>query len=340
VTLSHPSGLGLVAVPDRALAFREAGALLAELRQLADHDPLPHHGAAQHGVLQVALHESYRICEGMTREHSKSFYFSSQLLPPAKRRAVRALYAFCRTSDDLVDLPGTEGADLTRALACWVALVHSPHAPHHHPILPAWSDMVAQYSIPQALVDELLAGIAMDLTVHRYATFDELWVYCYRVASVVGLLSMQIIGHAEGATPYAVKLGVALQLTNILRDVGEDARRGRVYLPQEDLERFGLTDADILEGRRDDRFRDLMRFEIARAQQLYDEAWAGISLLSADSQLAIGAASEVYRAILANIEKNDYDVFTRRAHVSLVEKLRILWRVRARLRRERRDGAE
>jgi 15-cis-phytoene synthase len=331
VTLSHPSGWGLVAVPDRELAFKDAGALLAELRQLADLDPLVQHVVEQPDRTRLTLSESYRICEAVTRRHSKSFFFSSQLLPPAKQRAVRALYAFCRTSDDLVDEPGN---DVARALASWVALVHAQHAPQHHPILLAWNDTAARHGIAQTLVDELLAGIAMDLTVHRYATFEELWIYCYRVASVVGLLSMQIIGYSEGAAEYAVKLGVALQLTNILRDVGEDARRGRVYLPQEDLARFELSDSDILAGRRDDRFRALMRFEIARAQRLYDESWPGIALLSADSRLAVGAASEVYRAILATIEKNDYDVFTRRAHVSLSAKLRILWQVRARLQRE------
>jgi 15-cis-phytoene synthase len=227
-----------------------------------------------------------------------------------------------------VDRPGE---DLARALASWVALVHSDHHAPHHPVLLAWNDTVARHAIPRSLVDELLAGIAMDLSVARYATFDELWVYCYRVASVVGLISMQIIGHEPGAAEYAVKLGVALQLTNILRDVGEDAQRGRIYLPQEDLAHFGVTDEDILAGRRSAAFRELMRFEIARANALYEQSWPGIALLSADSRLAIGAAAEVYRAILAKIEQNEYDVFTKRAHVSFFEKLRTLWMVRRRV---------
>jgi 15-cis-phytoene synthase len=273
----------------------------------------------------ITLARAYQICEQITRTHSKSFFISSQLLPQPKRLAVRALYALCRTSDDIVDMPRAEPA---QALAEWVALIRSPHPPPNNPVLLAWHDTRTHYAIPQALVDELLAGIAMDLTISRYATFEELWLYCYRVASVVGLLAMQIIGYSEGASPYAVKLGVALQLTNILRDVGEDARRGRIYLPQEDLERFGLCDTDILAGHVDRRFTALMRYQIRRAQQLYAEATPGIALLSADSRRAIAASAEVYRAILSKIEQNHYDTIHTRAVVPLREKLAILWRAR------------
>jgi phytoene synthase len=211
-------------------------------------------------------------------------------------------------------------------------MVHSPQAPADSAVLLAWNDTAARYDVPKALTDELLAGIAMDLTVSRYATFEDLWLYCYRVASVVGLISMHIIGYQEGAASYAIKLGIALQLTNILRDVGEDARRGRVYLPQEDLRRFGLSDEDILAGRRDERFRRLMRFEIGCANALYREAWPGIGMLNPDGRLAIAAAAEIYRGILGKIGTNDYDVFTRRAYVPLAEKLLILLQVRRRLR--------
>jgi phytoene synthase len=276
----------------------------------------------------LSLSEAYRICFEITRRHSRSFFLSTQLLPSEKRRAIRALYAFCRTSDDLVDQPGL---NTTQALAAWVALVHAPRAPADNAVLLAWNDTVDRYSVPHALPDELLAGMAMDLSVSRYATFDDLWLYCYRVASVVGLISMHIIGHRDGAAHYAIKLGVALQLTNILRDVGEDAQRGRVYLPQEDLARFGLCDDDILRGRCDAAFRALMRFEIARANRIYEEAWPGIALLSPDGQLAITAAAAIYRGILGRIRANDYDVFRRRAYVPLAQKLLLLWRVRRRL---------
>ncbi len=307
----------------------EASALLSALRRLIEHELPGRLHSADPDQPPLSLEEAYRWCVDATRIHSRSFFLSSQFLPFEKRVAIRALYAFCRTSDDIVD---QLSEDVERELAHWVALAQAPMPPQRHPVLVAWKDTVTRYSIPQALANELLAGVAMDLTVSRYATFDDLWLYCYRVASVVGLISMHIIGHEEGATPYAVSLGVALQLTNILRDVGEDAQRGRIYLPQEDLQRFGLCDDDILQGRCDERFRALMRFEIERAHALYEEAWPGIALLSRDSQFAIGAAAEVYRGILNKIVANKYDVFSQRTHLSLAEKLLILPRMWRRLR--------
>lgn len=272
------------------------------------------------------LPDAYLFCEHMTRHHSKSFFFSTQFLPTDKRRAVRALYAFCRMSDDIVDL--AEG-DPAWALAEWVRLVRAPFPRPGHAVLLAWHDTRLRYNLSAALADELLAGIAMDLTIHRYRTFADLWLYCYRVASVVGLLSMGIIGSGPGAEKYAIKLGVALQLTNILRDVGEDAQRGRVYLPQEDLQRFGLCAEDILTGVHDDRFRALMQFEIERTWQLYAESWPGIALLPSDSRLAVGAAACTYRGILDKIIALDYDVYQQRAHLTWKEKLLLLptiWR--------------
>ncbi len=312
----------------REVPPEEASALLAALVRLNGHDT--HHDSAAHAdYAALTLDEAYMRCIELTRVHSRSFYMSSQFLPLEKRRAIRAFYAFCRTSDDTVDL---STGDAEQALAHWVRRVRAPSCPPHDPVLLAWKDTAERYSVPQTLTNELLAGVAMDLTVSRYATFDDLWLYCYRVASVVGLISMHIIGYREGATPYAISLGVALQITNILRDVGEDARRGRIYLPQEDLQRFGLTDEDILNGCRDARFRALMEFEIERAHCLYEQAWPGIALLSEDSQFAIGASANLYRGILRKIEQNDYDVFSRRAHMSTWEKLRqlpqIWWGVR------------
>jgi phytoene synthase len=329
VSLSYSPGWPVRAQTAQEVPHGEASALLAALGRRAEsndpsqtRDPDPQHSP-------LSLSEAYRICIEITRKHSRSFFLSTQLLPPEKRNAIRALYAFCRTSDDLVDLPSH---NTMQALAAWVALVHAPRVPTDNAVLLAWNNTVERYDVPRSLPDELLAGIAMDLTVNRYATFDDLWLYCYRVASVVGLISMHIIGYREGAASYAVKLGVALQLTNILRDVGEDAQRGRVYLPQEDLERFGLSAEDILNGRRDDAFRALMRFEIDRANQLYDDSWPGIAMLNADGQLAIAAAAATYRGILGKIRANDYDVFQRRAYVPLTQKLLLLWRVRRRLR--------
>jgi 15-cis-phytoene synthase len=329
MSLSHSQGWAVRPFAEQEVHVREAATLLASLRTHAEHagaGPAP--SPTQQTV--YSLNEAYAYCVAVTRANSRSFYFSTRLLTPEKRQAIRALYAFCRTSDDIVDHNPQNAA---HALADWVAQVHAPAARPDNPVLLAWNDTVERYGVPRVLVDELLAGIAMDLTVNRYATFEELGLYCYRVASVVGLISMHIIGYESGAAPYAVKLGVALQLTNILRDIGEDGRRGRVYLPLEDLARFGLADTDILHGRYDERFRELMRFEIERAHQLYEEAWPGVALLSPDGRLAIGAAAEVYRGILDRIAAANYNVFGRRAFVPTLEKLLILWRVRQRVKR-------
>ena len=198
-------------------------------------------------------------------------------------------------------------------------------------MLRAWHDTSTRYALPQALADELLTGVGMDLTINRYQTFDELQLYCYRVASVIGLISMHIIGHEADAEPYAIQLGIALQLTNILRDVGEDAARGRIYLPLEDLERFGLCEDDILNGVQDQRFRALMLWQIERAERLYQASWPGIRLLHRDGQFAVAAAALLYRAILPKIVANDFDVFSRRAFVSTREKLVMMPRIWRRL---------
>lgn len=303
---------------------------------LGQHDGAgdPNASEEEAGAPDLPLKEAYLTCQRIIHHHSKSFYFSTQFLPPPQRQAVRALYAFCRNTDDIVDMATDDPA---RALAEWVRQVQAPTPPRQHPVLLAWYDTRRRYHLPDTLINELLAGVAMDLTIRRYATFVDLWLYCYRVASVVGLLSMGIIGSAPGAEAYAIKLGVALQLTNILRDVGEDARRGRVYLPQEDLERFGLSDGDILNGVQDVRFQALMEAQIARARQLYAESWAGVMLLPPECRLAVGAAAWVYCGILDKVVANRYDVYRKRAHLTLREKLAMLpgiWRAVRRLERE------
>ena len=263
---------------------------------------------------QDLLDRAYAHCEAITAEHSRSFYLSTRLLPAGKRRAVRALYAFCRVSDNIVDCPA---GDAGRSLATWKRTALSPEPPPNDLVATAWTDTRVRYRIPRRLAEQLIDGVARDLRQKRYQTFEDLAAYAYGVASTVGLMSMHIIGFSGAqAMPYAIKLGVALQLTNILRDVGEDWRAGRVYLPAEELAAFGLTEADLAAGRVDDRWRAFMRFQIDRNRRLYAEAWPGIARLDKDGRFAIAAAGELYRAILTDIEAHDYDVFSRRAHVS------------------------
>lgn len=266
------------------------------------------------------LQQAYNYCESLTRAHSRTFFLASGLLPFAKRRAVRALYAFCRVTDNIVDT-SINDAEARAALATWKQAVASPEL-SGDPVVLAWSDTRAKFNIPAGYAEQLIEGVARDLSQKRYTTFSELAEYSYGVASTVGLMAMHIIGFSsERALPYAVKLGVALQLTNILRDIAEDYQRGRVYLPLEELEAFGLSEQDIAAGNVDNRWRTFMRFQIARNRELYSASLPGVALLNSDGRFAIAAAGELYRAILSDIEAHDGDVFTRRAHVSLTGKL-------------------
>ncbi len=271
------------------------------------------------------LDRAYAHCDEVTAAHSRSFYVATGLLPSEKRRAVRALYAFCRVSDNIVDC-SEDGIE--EALVAWRQRAMSLEPPHDDLAAVAWADTRLRYRIPHRYAEQLIAGVARDLCQTRYDTFEELAAYAYGVASTVGLMSMHIIGFASAeAISYAIKLGVALQITNILRDVGEDWRAGRVYLPQEELVAYDLTEGELAAGRVDDRWRAFMRFQIARNRRLYAEAQPGVALLSRDGRFAVAAASDLYRAILNDIEAHDYDVFTRRAHVSALGKLSRLPRV-------------
>jgi phytoene synthase len=277
-----------------------------------------------------ALRQAYFHCDAITREHSKTFYLASSLLPPDKRRAVRALYAFCRVTDDLVD--HSRGDPLVQ-LEAWRKRTLLTHPSQDDKVALAWADTIARYRIPPLYAHQLIDGVARDITVKRYGTFDELAEYAYGVASTVGLMSMHIVGFdGPQAIPYAVKLGVALQITNILRDVREDWQNGRLYLPQDELADFGLSEADVAVGHVSDRWRALIRYQIERNRRLYNEAMPGIALLHPDGRLSIAAAAELYRAILDDIVAHDADVFSRRAHLSRWAKLRrlpgIWWRAR------------
>ena len=326
VRSTHRSGWRLPSTrhPGEALSEDEAHSMV---RELIIFRPRP-------SVGRTDLAAAYLVARGVTRTASRSFYLSTLLLPGPKRRAIQALYAFLRATDDIVD-GGGDGATLL-ALESWRQRSRRPASEQDHPVLLAWADTRDRYGVPQALAEELIDGVRMDLTVSRYATFADLARYCYRVASTVGLMSTHITGCRDdvdgamaAATPYAARLGLAMQLTNILRDVGEDARAGRIYLPQDELAAAGYTEAELLAGAITPAFRALMGRQIARAQALYDASLPGIALLHPDSRFAIASSAAIYRGILPKIVANDYDVFNRRAHLTLREKLLLLpptWR--------------
>jgi phytoene synthase len=284
------------------------------------------------------IERAYRYCKLTTRTHAKSFYFCTHFLPREKRRAIYAVYALCRHVDDAVDAAGIRGErDAQAAVERWRTQLDAVYSAGSadSPVLVAWRDMLARFRIRQELPLELMRGVMMDTHVKRYETWDELRVYCYRVASTVGLMSSEIFGYQEPRTLYfAEQLGLAMQLTNILRDVGEDARMGRIYLPQDELHRFGYTDTDVLHGKLSEQFFALMDFEIERARSLYREAEQGIPLLEPDTRFTVLLAARLYARILDEIERNGYDVYTRRAHLTLAGKLRAaprIWRESRRL---------
>jgi phytoene synthase len=273
----------------------------------------------------AALQKAYAVCAQITRQHSKSFHLASGLLPEEKRSAVRALYAFCRTVDDIVDESGMNVPEKSTQLDYWKNVVQFSTAPEQGTVARAWVDTIHRYHIPSHYAIQLIEGVSRDLNQNRYQSFDDLATYCYGVASTVGLMSMYIIGFKNNdALPYAIKLGVALQMTNILRDVGEDYQKGFLYLPQEELVEFGLTEENIAKADLSNDWRDFMRFQIARTRELYADARPGVRLLDREGQLAIMAASDFYQGILEDIEAHAYNVFTRRAGLSAWGKVRRL----------------
>lgn len=270
----------------------------------------------------VSLSASYAWCERLARQQAGNFYHAFRLLPVAQRRAMCALYAFMRVADDLTDGPEAV-AEKSLALAGWRQQLDAALAgDYHHLLHPAFHHTVVEYGIPRRYLDDVLDGVGMDLDTDRYDTFAELYRYCYRVASAVGLACIHIWGfREERAKVYAESAGIALQLTNILRDLGEDAARGRVYLPREDLERFGYSVEELELGKRDERFRALMRFQVERARSYYESAAPLADLLGPAGRAVFLVMVRTYRGLLEVIEQRDYDVFSNRVRLSRMHKL-------------------
>jgi phytoene synthase len=269
-----------------------------------------------------ALAASYARCEQLTREHGTTYYWSTRLLAADRRPHVYALYAFCRFADDIVDdlgaAPAAVRADALRELGRRL-FADLERGRSDHPVLAALVDTTNLFGIDPSCYERFLRSMTMDLTIASYPSYDDLVVYMDGSAAVIGEMMLPILEpHDPAATAPARDLGIAFQLTNFLRDVGEDLERGRVYLPEEDIERFG---ASPHARRVDDAWRALMQFEIERTRELYRSADRGIAMLPSRSARSIGSACVLYSGILDVIEANDYDVFTRRARVSMARKL-------------------
>lgn len=279
--------------------------------------------------------EAYELCRQITAKYAKTFYLATLLMPEAKRRAIWAIYAWCRRTDELVDGPSA-GLTTPETLEKWEKQLESVFAGKPADDFDvALADTIASFPLEIQPFRDMIAGQRMDLYRSRYETFEELNLYCYRVAGTVGLMSVAVIGleqplsktpwehqrMGESAIEQAIALGIAKQLTNILRDVGEDARRGRIYIPLEDLALFNYTEEDLLKGVVDDRWQELMRFQIQRARKFYAKAEKGIGALSADARWPVWAAAMHYSKILDVIEDNRFDVFRKRAYVPIRKKL-------------------
>lgn len=280
---------------------------------------------------------AYSVCKGITRTAAKNFYYAFLVLPRRKRDALCAVYAFMRRCDDITDDPALSLPERRQKLEAWLEALHL--AQQGHPtddaILLALTDAQRRYAIPAGLLDELAHGTAMDLEESaaqpadgltlQYQTFEDLRLYCYRVASVVGLVCIHVFGYRDpAAEALAERCGLAFQLTNIIRDVKEDARLGRVYLPEEDLAKFNLSAGDLVGMPDPARLRPLLAFEADRAREFYTAGDQLLPYISEDSQPALWVLVTIYRGLLNKIAEKQYDVFPARVALSKWEKLRVL----------------
>lgn len=266
-------------------------------------------------------------CRQKTAESHSSFAASFRFLAPERRQAITALYAFCREVDDAVD-ECSDPAIAAAKLAWWRGEVEALYAGHPtHPVTQALATALPRFSLPAEQLLEIIDGMEMDLRQTRYADFKALHLYCYRVASVVGLLAAEIFGYTDRRTlKYAHDLGLAFQLTNIIRDVGEDARRGRIYLPQDELAQFGVSESDILASRHTERFTKLMEFQAARARDYYQRALAELPAVDRKSQRAGLIMAAIYRTVLDEVAKDGFHVLEQRISLPPARKLWIALR--------------
>ncbi len=281
----------------------------------------------------MTLSSSREACRELTRHHAKTFYFASHVLPRAKRADAYSVYAFCRYIDDQIDLAPDEAARLAaferlQGVLEAAYFTSSTDDDPQRPWLAAFRETVGRREIPRTYFEDLIAGVRLDCGRVRIGTWPELEQYCYQVASVVGLMMVHVLAEPTPALLQPARdLGTAMQLTNILRDIGEDWERDRLYLPAQELADFGVTEEDIARQRGGDEFRSLMRFQIERARDYYRRAEPGIAALPRDgSRLTVRLMSTIYGAILDEIERADYQVFRQRVRVSFARKIRLALR--------------
>ncbi len=270
----------------------------------------------------IKLISSFNIAREITRKNAKTFYFASRFLPLEKQRAAYSVYAVCRISDDSVDsIQNPNPLSKLNKIDEKIALAYKNEVDTAGPLY-AFQDTIKKYAIPKQYFDDLIKGMHMDLRKKRYLNFDELYQYCYRVAGVIGLIMLKIFGvESDKADGYAVDLGIAMQLTNILRDIKEDFENGRIYLPYNEMDRFGINEQYISESKIDDNFTSFMNWQISRARQYYQRSSEGIKLLKEQrSRLVVHMMKDIYAAILKAIEKNKYNVFSKRVRVSTFNK--------------------
>ncbi|MDQ1815576.1 presqualene diphosphate synthase HpnD [Massilia sp. CCM 9210] len=266
-------------------------------------------------------------CQQKTVQSGSSFYYSFLFLPPERRRAITALYAFCREVDDTVD-ECTDQSIARIKLAWWRNELSSMYAgAPTHPVTQALQPHLAVYNLQETHMQAIVDGMEMDLDQTRYLDYPAMKRYCWHVASVVGILSASIFGVTNPKTlEYAEQLGLAFQLTNIIRDVGEDARKGRIYLPVNELQQFGVTAADLLNARHSDKFENLMRFQTERAQKVYDEAFALLPKEDRRAQRPGLMMAAIYRTVLDEIERDNFHVLTQRISLTPLRKLWLAWK--------------
>lgn len=270
----------------------------------------------------AAVEASYAECRRITRRSASNFFYTFYLLPAEQRRAMHALYAFLRVTDDLADDAQPIAAQRERIARWRQSLDRALAGEFDSPLWPALAHVVARFQVPPVHLHAVIDGVEMDLNHDGFETFADLQTYCEHVASAVGLACIHIWGFRDAAAlEPARKLGIALQLTNILRDLKEDAARGRIYLPREDLRRFGYSAADLTAGLCDERFERLLRFQIDRAEAYYREGEQVTAYLDTHGRSVCGAMTAIYRRLLAEIRRRNGDVLTRRVQVSAWRKL-------------------